>query len=362
MTETYKNNLFFALSKRQEKKDFDSYSKNENDIYNFYLSKVIELPRIFKQTDIFELSTFRFYDEDLGNINTLLLNRRLNSSFELYISSFVSFINKQYLIANYLFHQVLKHLKMMTDIGTYVNVQFIKLQISQCFDLNGDRRSSLRYLLDVVRGFSQNHLLLLHANNLLASTYMRIGVYCERVYNNYGLAHYTTFKSCYLRDLFREKYPNLVCEQYLATAFRLYAKTWTKSVDQYYWFSKSLQQRMLVLQGTNDNFNKAELMFLLFDFCRFLILNKYKIAIINSKAKLLLKIFCAMEPQSRLEYALAASQYSMMISKSLMSLGCVGFIKWLYITEYFVQKINDTKTINAFVAFKQKVEQFFEEN
>src|SRR5690606_3418876 len=361
MKGSYKANLFFALSNPNEKKNFDSYSKDETDIYNFYKSKLSEISVSYRQPTIFELNTLRFSDNDLEKIDSLISDRRINNSFELYICSFIAFINKQYLTANCLFNKVFNLLKERNDIASQINIQFIKLQISQCYDLQGDNSSSLKNLLNIIKEYSRNHLLMLHADNLLASTYMRIGVYCERVYNNYGLAHYTTFRSFYLRDLFKEKYPPLVCEQYLATAYRLFAKTCPHDVDQYYWFSKSLQQRRFVLSRANDNFNRVELMFLLFDFCRFLILYRYKTALFKAKLRMLLKTFCEFEMKVRLEHALIASQYSLMITRYLISVRDAMFVKWLYVSGYFVQHIDDSQVIDSFLNLKKNTEKFFAE-
>jgi tetratricopeptide (TPR) repeat protein len=352
------NNIFFNSKRIVKTKAFDSYSKDTDDIYTFYLVKKDEVTAPYKsrtdlQKDIRELCSAIEAECVDQFIRGLGID---NSAFELFIVGFIFFMGDKLESAKRCFEKALSSMSNNASAEALTNRAFITMQVSQIYDQLNNKQKALASLLEIHQLYKDYPLLFESADSLLASVFFRMSIYSIRVYKTYNLSHATTFLSITYREKFKVKYEKYVLEQYLATAYRNYAPTFQDKTAKYIFYKEALKNRRFVADSNNDEFNKVELFYLLSDINRFLIMEGYKLALIKKHSRIMYKTIALMSPQTRQAHIDPVIRYSMMMSKFFFLKQSPDFYPWLGIASYFSPRCKTVSLRQDIEQFKAKIE------
>ncbi len=317
-------NIFFSIQQqkqsKQEKKDFDAYSKTPNDIFNFYLNKYPEMEAPYKRSTPLEKSIVKsLLTSTPEKAKDFILS--ITQPFELYILAFILHMQNKVILAKLCFTQALQLLEKDSSLEQLANKVMIKIQLSQLYDKIRDRKNATQNLLSIVEDFKQSEELTENFSNLLASTYMRLGVYLLREYKVFNPSQAAFFLSIKFRKQYKDTYEPLVYEQYLATALRNYAATLQDPLEKYILYKESLAYRFFVMNAASDEFNKAEAMYTLCDIVRFLIIENFKSDLVVKYSRTFYKVIGSLKPETRAVHSSPIVKYSLILCKYFYQMG-----------------------------------------
>lgn len=299
-------NHFFQKIGYQKKKGFDSYSKNAGDIISFYYLKHPELsPEYKKPTPLTRTE-----------IDTILTGHSpgLNTPFEKYIVAFLFAMADRHDEAEKYFLSCIESLD--NSLSSAVNTTFIKLQLAQLYERKGDIPRALSTLRKVYFRFNGDAELMGTINNFYASCCVSIGLIYFRAYKNNNIAGNLFARSIHVRLKYRSNYPPLVCENYLATAYRYLAVAYgDKKIDRYVNFKTAYDLRAWLIGKTRDEFTKLEFLNLSVDLIHFLISENYNAKYINKFTNRLFKTIFSLNHDSKKESKNTLVQVGLMVSK-----------------------------------------------
>lgn len=355
---TVSKDIFFHGSGREKK--FGNYSKKVEDIYRrSYLVKKNEINSKYTSRKIFALEDLIFLDSlERKKFNEKYFLIKENP-YELFIAGIISFHKSQFRSAISLLLRSSFLLNKESEVTSDINLCFNLIQISQCLDALGKKSLALKVLISIVSIAKRNPLFMIYADILIASVFMRLAVYGERIYRNYRLVHTLMFLSIKNRLIHKAKYPGNMCELYLSTSYRLYAKTWVNSIDQYFWFKKALSLKFQIIHNNDsDEFSKIELVYLLFDMCRFLIVENFKLDLNIKYSRLLNKSIISLDKKNRDNLAESILKYALMLSKYFLSIGMQKSIYWFYVCKYFESLVKDQSLKSDFQLYKERINEY----
>lgn len=328
--------FFFQIIDYQKKYGFDSYSKNSNDIIEFYYQKYPEVSDKYKSSkplSKLELSNIIHGHKNIDCANSTLY--QINTSFEMYIIAFLWAMEKEFDKAIEYFSGC--HNSLDNALSSKVNKVFISLQLAQIFEQMGDFNGARKKLFEVYKTLNYNKELGDKVHNFYASCCVSLGLLYYRIYKNENISGFLFWKSIYLRTKYMKRYPPLVFENYLSTVYRYYAQSYfDRNIDKYIFLKQAYVSKCMLLDATNDEFTKLEFSYLAFDFIFFLITNKYNMGYINKIANKLYKAINIMHSNSKNEIADNCTKLCLAISKYyFIKNDYLKFYKWYSLLKHF---------------------------
>lgn len=349
------NNLFYiakdSINTEGKKKDFDAYSKTPSDIIEFYRKKYSEIDVLYKLPEPYCDYILGEIDSLRGSNNSKLdgIIQAIEKPFELYILGFVFHMLGEHDVAIKSFAKSMLWLQEEENPAMASNVVMIKLQLSQLYDAVNNQELAIQTLISIIKDYNHNYDLkfMQEFNSFLASTFMRLGVCMFREYKLSNLSNYPVYKSIMLRYKYKQTYDLLVYEQYLATAYRIFAHSQQKTTDKYILLKESLKRRLFVLKNTKDEFNKVETAYLLFDIIYFLIEHKYKETLLRKYSRILYNTIISMKKDTRQKHKDSIVKYAILVSQYwLLRYDLYNAFKWHYLATYHSDS-DDLENLNS---------------
>lgn len=288
-----KSKLFFTY-KEYDRKNFDSFSKDKQDLLSFYAKKHNEIPNNLKECNTGLLLSLLEETKDA----TLIL-KIIDKPFELFIISLVWFMEKNYENSITGFQYSIEKLLNIENDENKINISYLMLTLSTVYQQQQRYSKAIYNLKKLVQFFNNNKGLELNASNLLASCYFRIGVILLNGYKNKKLANNFIFHSM----LLRYKYPVYtedVLKNYLSNSYRFYAFTLDNKYLKYDFLNSSMKLKNALIVKQSDLFLAVETLFLQFDIVNHSINNGYKFSFAIRKINVVYKMLISL-PKSILE-------------------------------------------------------------
>jgi hypothetical protein len=317
---------FFQKKGYDRKRGFDSYSRDANDIIDFYFFKYPELSPKYKRSvplERKELNAIRDGHNDVW----------LDTPFEQYIAAFLFAMDKNFEEAERRFCCCIDLLD--DTLASSINAVFMKLQLAQLYERMANIEKALGMLLTVYREFKRNKELLAIINNFYASCCISIGLIYIGKRNKRHIAAGLFTQSIGIRLSYRSDYPPQICENYLATAYRYRAVALEENhIDRYIDFKTAYSLRSWLLGSTQDEFTKVEFAALSVDLLHFLISHTYTLKYINKVANRLYKVIFSLNNGSRTNNQKMLTQVSVMLAKFyFLKEEYFKFYKWHALTK-----------------------------
>ncbi|WP_342327955.1 hypothetical protein [Pedobacter sp. FW305-3-2-15-E-R2A2] len=326
------NNYFFKSVKHVDKKNFDEYSKTTKQIIDFYYGKHPELDTKYKSKQPLERDVFVNYQH--------IKVAQLAFPFEVYCVSFLYAMEESYQMA---IESFFRCLEMLDDtIESAINGIFMKLQIAQLYERLRRFDKALETLKEVYTAFVSDKDLVRELNSFFASCCVSIGLLYYRYFSNKNIAGGLFCQSIHLRLKYKSNYPPLVCENYLASAYRFKALTYNiKPIDIYIDFKIASNYRYNLVKQTEDLFNRSDFLHLSYDFLYFLITENYPVKFINKIGKSTFNILVNFDDEELLSCAEISVKLSMVLSKYYLTMeDYKNFFKWYSLQMTVIRKTN----------------------
>jgi hypothetical protein len=312
-----RSDLFFYKINYKKNNGFDSYSKSQKDILNFYFEKYPEVSPKYKNEKPLSIDLLNSWiNKKIKNINCLM-------PFEKYIIAFLYAMNDDYLLSKKYFYICYNELDDGFECSE-INRIFILLQIAQLYQRIGEIKESLSILFQIHNKIVITQKLELTIHSFLASCCVSMGLIYLNYYQLNNIANHLFLRSIFLRLKYKDTYDLAVFYNYLTMAYRNFAISYNgKNENKLVFFKSAYKHRKELLNSTNDEFTKKEFLYLSFDYILFLIANRYKQSAINRIVKLAYLIIVLLNDESKYE-----------LSKKILTSG-VSICKYYYFTENY---------------------------